>query len=91
MFKENRRELKLMRIQFGKTNRRTDGSRGVNPRAGDSKFWCTWTTCLANSRSLSMSARSRISHRRSKRDNKAGGRLIFSAGVLRRSYRPLQK
>lgn len=40
-------------------------------------------------RSLSMSARSRISHIKSKRESRAGGKLIFSAGVLRISYRPL--
>lgn len=71
--------------------RSTDGSSGVKPRDGDSLFWWTYTTCLAISRSLSISARSRINHRRSNLDKRAGGRLIFSAGVLRRSYLPLQE
>uniref|UniRef100_A0A7C9ELW2 Uncharacterized protein n=1 Tax=Opuntia streptacantha TaxID=393608 RepID=A0A7C9ELW2_OPUST len=35
-----------------------------------------------------MSALSNINHRRSNLDKRAGGRLIFSAGVLRRSYLP---
>uniref|UniRef100_A0A0A9EEE1 Uncharacterized protein n=1 Tax=Arundo donax TaxID=35708 RepID=A0A0A9EEE1_ARUDO len=35
-----------------------------------------------------MSARSRINQRRSKRDKSAGGRFMFSAGVLLISYLP---
>lgn len=81
--------LNVTQLQEYCTCLRTDGSSGVKPSAGDSRFWCTWTTCLAISRSVSMSARSRINQRRSKRDRSAGGRFMFSAGVLLMSYLPL--
>ena len=71
--------------------RRILGSSGSKPRAGDSCVWCTWSTCLASSRSLSMSARSKINQRRSNLERSAGGRFMFSAGVLRKSYLPLHR
>ena len=73
------------------TYRRILGSSGSNPSAGDSCVWCTWSTCLASSRSLSISARSKINQRRSNLERRAGGRFMFSAGVLRKSYLPLHK
>ena len=38
-----------------------------------------------------MSARSKINQRRSNLERRAGGRFMFSAGVLLKSYLPLHK
>jgi len=49
---------------------------------------CTCVTCWASRSSSSLDGRSRIKNKRSKRDSRAAGKLMFSTGDILVLYRP---
>ena len=66
--------------------RRRAGSTASTAGGCDSLRW-TYTTCSASRLSVSQVERSRMSQRRSKRERRAAGRLMFSSGVFVGLYR----